>query len=168
MARTGRRLPEARTNWRKSSRIIPPNISVPLPSWQYVTQTGDISAKPVEDAINEYAGDCLSSIPFFDSTCDADPDKQPSSATVRSANVGGSGQNQWYHISKFLSFQLDDPKGAFVNGNNSAACAVANAKECLKGSFVTFITEGTVWGGPCDLRDWLPRWHAVSSVQLIK
>jgi hypothetical protein len=142
----------------------PPNISIPLPSWQYVTQTGDISAKPVEDALNAYAGSIVL-IPFFDSTCNATPtNNQVSGCPV--GNVGGNGQNQWYHMSKFLAFQLDDPKGAFVNGNNSAACGVVNAKECLKGAFITFITEGTV-GAPCDPVTGCPIGTAFS-VQLIK
>ncbi len=126
--------------------LNPPPVSVPLPSWQYVTQTGDISAKTVEDALNTYAGQVVS-VPIFDSTCNVTPaDNQLSGCPP--ASVGGTGVNQWYHITKFLSFQLESPKGAFVNGNNTAVCAVANAKECLKGAFVTFVTEGPV-GAPC-------------------
>jgi Flp pilus assembly protein TadG len=124
----------------------PPPVSVPLPSWQYVTQTGDISAKPVEDALNAYAGQIVS-IPMFDSTCNVTPANNQLSGCPP-ASVGGAGSNQWYHIKKFLSFELASPKGAFVNGNNDVACAVANAKECLKGAFITFITEGSV-GAPC-------------------
>lgn len=141
----------------------PPNVSVPLPSWQYVTQTGDISAATVENALNEYAGEVVL-LPFFDSTCNAEPSNQELSGCPP-ANVGGEGQNQWYHIVKFLSFQLAEPKGAFVNGNNEAECGVTNAKECLKGAFITFITEGTVTGpcpaGGCPI-------GTTFSVQLIK
>jgi hypothetical protein len=124
----------------------PPNVSVPLPSWQYVTETGDISALQVENAINQYAGEPVL-LPFFDSTCNETPTSQTLSGCPDAA-VGGAGQNQWYHITKFLSFQLDSPKGAFINGNNTAACNVTNANECLRGAFITFITEGTV-GPPC-------------------
>lgn len=124
----------------------PPAISIPLPSWQYVTQTGDISAKPVEDALNAYAGQIVN-IPFFDSTCNETPANNQLSGCPLGAE-GGAGVNQWYHITKFLSFQLEDPKGAFVNGNNTAECDALNAKECLRGAFITFITEGTV-GAPC-------------------
>ena len=124
----------------------PPPVSVPLPSWQYVTQTGDISAKTVEDALNAYAGEVVL-LPFFDSTCNTEPSNQEKDGCP-AANVGGTGTNQWYHIVKFLAFELGSPKGAFVNGNNEAACGVTNAKECLKGAFVTFIDEGTVIG-PC-------------------
>ena len=126
--------------------LNPPPVSVPLRSWQYVTQTGDISAKQVEDALNTYAGEPVL-LPFFDSTCNTEPTNTLISGCP-TANVGGTGTNQWYHITKFLSFQLAAPKGAFVNGNNTAECGVTNAKECLKGAFITFITEGTVTG-PC-------------------
>lgn len=126
--------------------LNPPDISVPLPSWQYITETGNISAAQVENALNTYAGEIVL-VPFFDSTCNATPANNELSGCP-AANVGGAGQNQWYHITKFLSFQLDAPKGAFVNGNNTAECAVTNANECLKGAFVTFITEGAV-GAPC-------------------
>ena len=99
----------------------PPPVSVPLPSWQYVTQTGDISAAPVENALNAYAGQIVS-IPIFDSTCGDTPANNQLSGCPP-ASVGASGSNQWYHITKFLSFQLASPKGAFVNGDNTAACA---------------------------------------------
>ena len=124
----------------------PPDVDVPLPSWQFITQTGDISAKTVEDALNAYAGEVVL-LPFFDSTCNTEPTNQELSGCP-TANVGGTGTNQWYHIVKFLAFELASPKGAFVNGNNAAACGVTNAKECLKGAFITFITDGTV-GPPC-------------------
>jgi hypothetical protein len=126
--------------------LNPPPVSVPLPSWQYITQTGDISASQVEDALNTYAGETVL-LPFFDSTCNTEPTNSQLSGCPE-ANVGGAGTNQWYHITKFLSFQFADPKGAFVSGNNAAECQVTDAKECLKGAFITFITEGTVIG-PC-------------------
>ena len=126
--------------------LNPPPVSVPLPSWQYITQTGDISAKTVEDALNTYAGEVVL-LPFFDSTCASTPSNNQLSGCPP-ADVGGSGSNQWYHITRFLAFELAAPKGAFVNGNNSVECQTANAKECLKGAFITFITEGPV-GPPC-------------------
>jgi len=143
--------------------LNPPPVSVPLPSWQYVTQTGDVSAKTVEDALNTYAGQVVL-LPFFDSTCNTEPTNTQLSGCPP-ANVGGAGQNQWYHITKFLAFQLADPKGAFVNGNNTAACNTANAAECLKGAFITFITEGPV--GPACPPAGCPAGTAFS-VQLIK
>ena len=141
----------------------PPDISVPLPSWQYITETGDISALQVENAINQYAGE-LVLLPFFDSTCNEEPTNNELSGCPAGAE-GGEGVNQWYHVTKFLSFQLDDPKGAFINGNNETECGVTNAKECLRGAFVTFITEGPV-GPPCPVGGCTP--GTGFSVQLIK
>jgi Flp pilus assembly protein TadG len=141
----------------------PPDVSIPLPSWQYVTQTGDISAAQVENALNAYAGEVVL-VPMFDSTCNVTPANNELSGCP-AANVGGSGQNQWYHIQKFLAFQLASPKGAFVNGNNSAECAATNAKECLKGAFVSFITEGSV-GAPCPAGGCDP--GTAFSVQLVR
>jgi len=153
-----------------SSEIVdvilnPPAVSVPLPSWQYVTQTGDISSKQVEDALNTHAGQPVL-LPFFDSTCNEEPDPLDSSKNACPPGAeGGAGTNQWYHITKFLSFQLAEPKGAFVNGNNSAECGVTNANECLKGAFITFLEEGPV-GSPCP-PEGCPVGTAFS-VQLIK
>lgn len=143
--------------------LNPPDVSVPLPSWQYVTETGDISAITVENALNSYAGQIVL-VPMFDSTCNETPTNQETSGCP-AGHEGGAGVNQWYHIIKFLSFQLDDPKGAYINGNNEAECGVTNAKECLRGSFVTFITEGPV-GAPCPPGGCTP--GTAFAVQLIK
>jgi hypothetical protein len=141
----------------------PPPVSIPLPSWQYITETGDVSALTVENAINEYAGEIVL-VPFFDSTCNETPSNNQVSGCPTGAE-GGEGQNQWYHITKFLAFELDDPKGAFINGNNTAECNVTNANECLRGAFVTFITEGPV-GPPCPAGGCEP--GTAFAVQLIK
>jgi hypothetical protein len=115
-----------------------------LPSWQWITQTGGVSAAGLEDAINQYAGDIVQ-VPIFDSTCGDDPVNNLTSGCP--TTDPGNGQNQWYHVVKFLSFQLSSPKGAYINGNNTSVCGL-NATQCLTGRFVTFVTEGTV-GGPC-------------------
>ncbi len=143
--------------------LNPPDISIPLPSWQYITETGDISALTVENAINTYAGEIVL-LPFFDSTCNVEPTDAEISGCPAGAE-GGAGVNQWYHITKFLSFELADPKGAYINGNNAAECGVTNARECLKGAFVTFITEGPV-GAPCPAGGCAP--GTAFAVQLIK
>jgi hypothetical protein len=141
----------------------PPDVSIALPSWNYVTETGDISALTVENAINEYAGEVVL-VPMFDSTCDETPTNNETSGCP-AGHTGGAGVNQWYHVTKFLSFQLDDPKGAFINGNNEVECGVANAKECLRGAFVSFVTEGPV-GAPCPPEGCSP--GTAFAVQLIK
>ena len=122
----------------------PPPVNIPLPSWQFITETGGTSAAGLEDALNKYAGQVVQ-VPIFDSTCGTDPVNNEISGCT--STEPGNGQNQWYHIRKFLSFQLASPKGAYINGNNLATCGL-NAEQCLKGNFVSFISEGTVTG-PC-------------------
>lgn len=117
-----------------------PPQDIPLPSWKYITQTGDISDANVEDALNAYAGQVVL-FPMFDSTCATTPISDQTSGCLE---PGGVGSNQWYHIPYFLAFQLSYPKGAYINGNNSVACAAANADDCIKGAFVSLIGEGNV------------------------
>lgn len=138
----------------------PPSVNIPLPSWQYITSTGGVSAAGLENAINEYVGQVVQ-VPIFDSTCGDDPVNQEISGCP--TTDPGNGQNQWYHVRKFLSFRLDPVKGAYINGNNLSDCGL-NATQCLKGRFVSFITEGTVGApcsGPCEV-------GTSFSVQLIK
>lgn len=118
----------------------PPAVSVPLPSWKYITETGGISSKPLEDALNAYIGQTVQ-VPFFDATCNSEP---VGSDVSGCAAAGGTGVNQWYHIPKILSFKLTK---AYTNGNNEAICG-DHAQQCLVGSFVSFITQGTV-SAPC-------------------
>ena len=125
----------------------PPAVSIPLPSWKYITQTGGISSSQLEAALNAYAGQIVQ-VPIFDSTC---PDTPTNDLTSGCANPGGTGTIQWYHIIKFLSFRLASPQGAWLQGGtpNEAICGT-NATQCLKGTFVTWSTEGTV-GAPCTV-----------------
>ncbi len=89
--------------------LQPTAYYIPLPSWHYITETGDVSAAYIEDALNEYAGDTVL-FPLFDSTCSEEPTNNQSSGCDPEF-VGGSGVNQWYHISAILSFRLNEPKG---------------------------------------------------------
>lgn len=123
--------------------LHPINRNVPLPSWQYITETGDTSAGFLEDALNTYAGKIVL-FPLFDSTCNIEPTNNQTSGCP-DENVGGNGVNQWYHLSHFLAFRLSYPKGAFINGNYlTSDCASVNAHECVKGAFVDLISEGGV------------------------
>ncbi|MFL5756692.1 MAG: hypothetical protein ACJ77N_10385, partial [Chloroflexota bacterium] len=142
-----------------------PPTNIPLPSWQYITATGDISAQQVEDALNLYAGQIVL-FPLFDSTCNQTPTNNQTSGCPAGA-TGGNGQNQWYHVTQFLAFQLDAPKGAYVNGSNTAACAAANANECVKGAFVDLVGEGNA-GAPCAPPDSDACKGLTYSVQLIR
>jgi Flp pilus assembly protein TadG len=167
--------------------ILASSGSVAIPSWNYVTETGNVNSKGVQDALRTYDGSVVY-IPLFDSTCNTTP--SPGDTSVDACppqNVGGNGQNQWYHFPEVAAFQLcpgdassGDPvdqafagecagagmtHGAYVNGNNKAECDTGNgATSCLVGRFVNFITEGTV-AGPVG---GLPGPSKALVVQLIK
>ena len=145
------------------SILYPDNPPIPLPSWQYVTSTGNVNSKGVEDAINTYIGQVVM-FPNFDLTCASDPDQSKVSVKPNygCSDIGGNGQNQWYRIPQFAAFELE---GAYINGNNKAKCDTGNgATSCLIGKFVDFVTVGTVGpgvgGGTTE--------SAVLGVQLIK
>lgn len=127
----------------------PTGRSLTIPEWYAVAETGNVNAAQVEDALNKYAGQPIL-IPMFDSTCNIDP-PGPTVLACPPANVGGNGNNQWYHFPQIGAFQLDYPRGAWLNGNNSAVCNAAGgsgATSCLTGMFIDFTMEGTVGATP--------------------
>lgn len=135
--------------------IGPPTIhpKVGIPSWQYITATGNTNNSALEDALNYYAANQIPVlIPMFDSTCNTEPDPpSPGLSDVErcpTANVGGSGSNQWYHVARFVSFLMDSPKGAFIAGSNSECNTGNGATACIRGQFVRFVTTGSVGPGP--------------------
>lgn len=124
----------------------PNNPAINLPSWQYVSSTGNVNSQGVEDALNSYIGQVVL-FPNFDLTCAADPlQSQVSVApSYGCSDIGGSGSNQWYRIPQFAAFELES---AHVNGSGNAACITGNgATSCLIGKFVNFVTTGTVGPG---------------------
>jgi hypothetical protein len=140
----------------------PQSRHIPMPEWYFITETGNTNSQQVESALNLYAGQVIF-IPMFDSTCNIDP-PGPAVDACPAANVGGNGQSQWYHLPQFGAFLLDAPKGAFIQGNNSSACAASNGgTSCLKGMFVDFQLGGTVGTTPPDD----PNAARFSGVQLI-
>lgn len=129
------------------SILYPDNPPIPVPSWQYITMTGNVNSANVEDALNTYAGQVVL-IPQFDATCDT----QPSGNAVGNCpigNLGGNGTNQWYHLPQFSALLLDTPKAVYVNGSNKAECEENGngATSCIKGTFVNFVTGGVVGPG---------------------
>lgn len=137
--------------------IGPPTIHprVAIPSWQFITATGNTNRSDLEDALNYYAINRIPVlIPMFDSTCNTEPDPpSPGLSDVErcpAANVGGTGTQQWYHVARFVSFLMDHPKGAFIAGSNKGQCEENGngATACLRGQFIRFVTTGTVGPGP--------------------
>ncbi len=142
--------------------LHPDNPPIVLPSWNYVAATGNVNASAVENAVNTYDGQVVL-VPQFDLTCNPGPggapvNTQPDVSTKPDygcphADIGGNGQNEWYHIPSFAALELCTPgfgycgglRGAYINGNNKAECDTGNgATSCLVGRFVSFVTEGTV------------------------
>lgn len=143
----------------------PNNPAIPVPSWQYITSTGNVDSKGVEDALNLYAGKTVL-IPQFDSTCNTKPTGTETDPNFGcpAGNVGGNGQNQWYHLPQFGAFQFcgGSPNvcpnvhsqtgqtytaGAYVNGSNKPQCDTGNGgTSCLVGRFVDFLTNTTITG----------------------
>jgi Putative Flp pilus-assembly TadE/G-like len=137
-----------------------------VPGWFSVASTGNINSSEVEDAINAYARIVPAEpvlIPMFDATCNTPP-TGPGVLDCPPPNVGGSGTNQWYHLDRFVAFQLDHPKGAFMSGANPQCDTGNGATACLKGMFVRFIGPGaTVGPAPGTAGDF-----SAIGIQLIK
>jgi hypothetical protein len=140
----------------EQSILYPDNPDIPVPSWQYVTSTGNVNSAKIEAALNTYAGQTVL-IPQFDATCNTQPAGTATSGCP-AGHVGGNGQNQWYHLPQFAAFQFCGgtpnvcpgtpyTQGAYVNGNNKAICDTGNgATSCLVGRFIDFLVNTTVTG----------------------
>ena len=147
------------------------NPAIDLPSWQYVTATGNTNgggggcSMTIEDAIRTYEGQTVL-VPQFDLTCNPGHAGEPDSnepAVVTAPNygcpagaLGGNGANQWYRMPSFAFLQLCGPavagcgglEAAYISGNNSATCDTGNgATSCLVARFVHLMATGTVGAG---------------------
>ena len=154
--------------------ILSSSGSVDIPSWNYVTQTGNVNSKGVEDALRTYDGEVVY-LPLFDATCNDTPTVLDLLEGCPAENVGGNGQNQWYHFPQVAAFQFcpGDPAstesidqqfvadcaaasmthGAYVNGNNKTECDTGNGADVLpRGSFRQLHHRGD-----CH---WARRWPA--------
>jgi Flp pilus assembly protein TadG len=161
--------PSGGTSELASSITTPNNPNIDLPSWQFVTETGNINSSSVENALRHYDGEVVL-IPQFDLTCgtrrsEPDPDSsQPAIATspnygCPAGDLGGNGQNNWYRMPSFAYFELCGPgdgacsaagalHGSYVSGNNRSVCDTGNgATSCLVGRFVKVLATGTVSAG---------------------
>jgi hypothetical protein len=159
----------------------PNNPPIPLPSWQYVTETGNTNMAAIETDLRVYDGQVVF-LPIFDAICGSDPGDP--GTTI--CNDPPQGANTWYHIQKVLAFRFCGPQpeisgacasvvgddgvsrsydhGAYINGGNSECGTGNGGTGCLVGKFVEFITVGPVaqgggGGGPG---------FEVAAVQLIR
>lgn len=147
------------------------NPAIDLPSWQYVTATGNSNggggacSDTIEEAIRTYEGKVVLA-PQFDLTCNPSHGGAPDSsipAVITSPNygcpagdLGGSGTNQWYRMPSFAFLELCGPAvagcdglhAAYISGNNSAICDTGNgATSCLVARFKHIMATGTVGAG---------------------
>lgn len=147
------------------------NPAVDLPSWQYVSATGNSNGgggschMSIEEAIRTYDGKTVL-VPQFDLTCNPAHNGEPSSAqpaVVTAPNygcppgdLGGSGTNQWYRMPSFAFLELCSPTmpgceglhSAYIAGNNAAVCDTGNGStSCLVARFVHIMASGTVGAG---------------------
>ncbi len=143
------------------------NPAITIPSWQWVNQTGNFNDPNLEDALNQFApDDQIVLIPMFDGVCKngdsdpapvADPDNSlkldppvnNDDPLQECADAGGvptgSGQNLWFRIKKFVGFNLTQ---AYLSGADPECDSGSGPTSCLIGSFVHFVTSGTVGPGP--------------------
>jgi hypothetical protein len=150
------------------SILVADNPAIVLPSWQYMTSTGNVNSSGVEAALRTYDGKIVL-IPQFDLTCNPNPGNQPDSSLpsiVTAPNygcpagmLGGNGLNQWYRMPSFAYFRFcrgtipacvdaGATHGAYVSGSNAAVCDTGNgATSCIVGQFVNIMSTGTVGPG---------------------
>jgi hypothetical protein len=150
------------------SITTPNNPAINLPSWNFVTETGNVNSAGVETALRAYDGQVVL-IPQFDQTCGPHAGVIPNSSVPAintppnygcpAGDLGGNGSNQWYRFPSFAYFEMcistdsgcvavGATHGAYVNGNNSSVCDTGNgATSCLVGRFVEILGSGTVGPG---------------------
>jgi Flp pilus assembly protein TadG len=145
--------------------INPNNPAVRLPSWQYVTSTGNVNGgntcvdnetgivyDGVEQAVRKYDGTQVL-IPQFDMNCrtsnsQPDPDSEPPAINTApnfgcpNLPGGGTGQNLWYRMPSFAFFQLCDPSIPECGGRYGAYMSGSNAAQCNTGNGATSCLVG--------------------------
>lgn len=156
------------------SIYTPSNPAVALPSWQWISATGNMNTQALEDAVRTYDGQ-LVLVPEFDLTCSPKHNETPDGTQVSTApyygcpagDLGGQGTSQWYRIPSFAHLRLCSSSravcqqffaansnntaihGAYISGTNSI-CGVSsdqNSTSCLVGTFESVIRTGTIGAG---------------------
>ncbi|MDA8238061.1 MAG: pilus assembly protein TadG-related protein [Chloroflexi bacterium] len=123
--------------------LHPSNPAIPIPSWQYVTQTGNINAGQIEDALNTYVGETVL-IPFFDNAC-TEPNA-PGNSDCPEGSGPGTGQGNWYHMPLFFGFRMQDVKAAFIQGQNPECGSEWAGAGCLIGTITNYVGPNVTIG----------------------
>ncbi len=134
----------------------PNNPALKWPGWYYITSTGNVNSKGIEDAINDNYNGEIVSIPIFDVTCDAQP-TGPGGTDCPPGHEGGNGSNQWYHLAGMASLRLCGPgitecgtftQGAYISGSSPECDTGSGGTSCLAGIFEKIVEEGEVSSNP--------------------
>jgi hypothetical protein len=136
----------------------PSNPAITTPKWYYVTQTGSVSAGPVQTAMESWIGkDILLPIFYADEpdplpgTCNSTPGgSQTQLSDCPISDRGGTGSNQWYYLVTFASFHLEE---VYLNGGDAGACnpgevSGGNISGCLIGYFTADVAPANLTIGP--------------------
>jgi Flp pilus assembly protein TadG len=143
--------------------LNPANPGLRWPGWYYIPETGNPNSGPIQNALESYDGQVVL-IPQFDLTCNTTP-SGPGVTDCPIGNVGGNGNNQWYHLAGMSSFRLCTDSGsdtdfigecadagfttgAYVQGNNPECNTGNGSTSCLAGKFVVISYEGEVAAAP--------------------
>ena len=118
----------------------PTNGAVPLPSWQYITATGNPNASGLEAAIRAYDGQIVL-VPQFDLTCNPGSNGTPDNTAPAinigpgfgcpAGDLGGNGSNQWYRIPSFAHFRLCEPSDRRLPGGGRAVRRVPQRQQLV-------------------------------------
>ena len=133
-------------------------VPISTPHWWYITQTGSISAGPVQTAMETHIDtDVLLPIFYADAsdplpgTCNSTPaNDQADLSDCPISDRGGTGSNQWYYLVTFASFHLQE---VYLNGGDGGACDPGdingqNMSGCLIGYFTADVAPANLTIGP--------------------
>lgn len=121
--------------------LHPSNPAVPVPSWQFVTSTGNVNSSSVEDALNTYAGKTVL-LPFFDNACTLANTADNSACPTTT----GHGQNNWYHFPLFFGFKMQSPKAAYMSGSDPECGTAWAGAGCVIGEIVSYVGPNVTVG----------------------
>lgn len=132
-------------------------VPISTPHWWYITQTGSISAGPVQTAMETYIDQDVLLPIFYASesdplpgTCNSTPaNDQADLLDCPIADRGGNGSNQWYYLVTFASFHLEE---VYLNGGDGGACdpgevSGQNISGCLIGYFTADVAPANLTTG---------------------
>ena len=166
----------------------PNNPAVPLPSWQYISSTGNVNSADLEAAMRRYDGRVVL-VPQFDLTCSPGHNETPNSSQppintapdygCPTGDLYGQGATQWYRIPAFTHFRLctstssacmaiGAEHGVYLSGSNGI-CNLAGgngATACLIGTFESIIRTGAIGATPSG--GWSTTNSKAVGIQIIK